>query len=262
MEQDQTGLWNLTRALNNDNPSKSKTVIETNNELIYQEESCKCFFQTFTWNRTPLMFPESALSRSERKQNTILSSYGEERDCSMTDSIHMKELKDALKKVKTRKALGQGGITGEMLKHLETCSRAVLLKIVNHSWMKEVVLAAWKEAVVIPVPKKGEDKKNPRSYRPISLLICVGKLLVMTVISDSSAVLRATVCYCNERHSFHARVGRFSPFLYLRSVAIAVILFWLQLVVLVSPCFLGSRISRDYCFPRAPLFLCSERKSS
>ena len=33
--------------------------------------------------------------------------------------------------------------------------------------------------------------------------------------------------------SFHARVGRFSSFLYLRSVAIAVILFWL-LVVLVS----------------------------
>ena len=67
---------------------------------------------------------------------------------------------------------------------------------------------------------------------------------------------------CNERHSFHARVGRFSPFLYLRSVAIAVILFWLQLVVLVSPCFLGSRISRDYRFPPAPLFLCSERKPS
>ena len=62
--------------------------------------------------------------------------------------------------------------------------------------------------------------------------------------------------------SFHARVGRFSPFLYLRSVAIAVILFRLRLVVLVSPCFLGSRIPRDYRFPCAPLFLCSERKSS
>ena len=62
--------------------------------------------------------------------------------------------------------------------------------------------------------------------------------------------------------SFHARVGRFSPFLYLRSVAIAVILFWLQLVVLVFPCFLGSRIPRDYRFPPAPLFLCSERKPS
>ena len=60
--------------------------------------------------------------------------------------------------------------------------------------------------------------------------------------------------------SFHARVGCFSPCCIRWSVAIAVILFWLHLVVLVSPCFLGPRISRDYRFPRAPLFLCSKRK--
>ena len=42
--------------------------------------------------------------------------------------------------------------------------------------MKGVVPAVWKEAIVIPVPKKGKDKKNPRSYHPISLLNCVGKL--------------------------------------------------------------------------------------
>ena len=43
--------------------------------------------------------------------------------------------------------------------------------------MKGEVPVVWKEAVIIPVPKKGKDKKNPHSYRPISLLICVGKLL-------------------------------------------------------------------------------------
>ena len=68
-------------------------------------------------------------------------------------------------------------ISGKMLKHLGACSRAVLLKIFYHSWMKGVVPAVWKEAIVIPVPKKGKDKKNPRSYRPISLPSCVGKLL-------------------------------------------------------------------------------------
>ena len=95
----------------------------------------------------------------------------------MTEPFSMKELKDAMKKVKTRKAPGPDGITGELLKHLGACSRAVLQKTFNHSWMKGVVPAVWKEAAIIPVPKKGKDKKNPRSYRHISLLSCVGKLL-------------------------------------------------------------------------------------
>ena len=95
----------------------------------------------------------------------------------MTDPFSMKELKDALKKVKTRIAPGPDGITGEMLKHLEACSKAVLLKIFNHSWMKGVVPAVWKEVIIIPVPQKGKDKKNPHSCRPISLLSCAGKLL-------------------------------------------------------------------------------------
>ena len=48
--------------------------------------------------------------------------------------------------------------------------------------MKGVVPAVWKEAVIIPVPKKGKDKKNPCCYRPISLLSCVGKMLERMVI--------------------------------------------------------------------------------
>ena len=115
-----------------------------------------------------------------------------------TEPFSMKELKDALKNMKTRKAPGPDGITGEMLKHLGTCSRAVLLKSLNHSWMKGAVPTAWKEAVITPVQKKCKGKKNPRSYRPISLLSCVGKLLErmanQCLIShlESSSVLSPT----------------------------------------------------------------------
>ena len=172
-----TGLWNLTRALNNDNPSKSKTAIEANNELINEKRAANVFANLYQEQSTIHVARERIKEVREETENTILSSYGEERDCSLTDPFSIKELKDALKKMKTKRAPGPDEITGEMLKHLGACSRAVLLKIFNHSWIKGVVPAVWKEAIVIPVPKKGKDKKNPRSYRPISLLSCVGKLL-------------------------------------------------------------------------------------
>ena len=173
IEKDMTGLWNLTRALNNDNPSKSKAVIEA----ITEKRAANVFADLYQEQSTTHVARERIKEVREETENIILSSYGEERDCSMVDPFNTKELKDALKKMKTKKAPGPDGITGEMLKHLGACSRAVLLKIFNHSWIKGVVPVVLKEAIVIPVPKKGVDKKNRLSYRPISLLSCVGKLL-------------------------------------------------------------------------------------
>ena len=118
MEKDMTGLWNLTRALNNE--KRAANVFAD----LYQEQS------------TTHVARERIKEVREETENIILSSYGEERDCSMTDPFSIKELKDALKKMKTKKAPGPDGITGEMLKYLGACSRAVLLKIFNHSWIK------------------------------------------------------------------------------------------------------------------------------
>ena len=71
-----------------------------------------------------------------------------------------------------------------------------------------------------------------------------GHIIDWIVHCADQSVIKSLVIVTNGI-SFHARVGRFSPFcirgvwslLYLWSVAIAVILFWLHLVVLVSPYF-------------------------
>ena len=63
----------------------------------------------------------------------------------------------------------------------------------NHSWMKWLVPAIWKEAMIIPVPKKWKDKKNPCSYRPISLLNCVDNCWRGWWIGISSATRKATL---------------------------------------------------------------------
>ena len=42
---------------------------------------------------------------------------------------------------------------------------------------KRLVPEVWKAAHLVPILKKGKDMTNPSSYRPISLLSCVGKLM-------------------------------------------------------------------------------------
>lgn len=52
--------------------------------------------------------------------------------------------------------------------------------MINHSYFPQ----KWKEAKVIPLPKKDKDKALPESYRPISLLSNVGKVYEM-IINDN-----------------------------------------------------------------------------
>ena len=167
-----TGLWNLTRALNNDNPSKSKTVIEANNELITEKRAVNVFADLYQEQSTTHVAREGIKEVREETENIVLSSYGEERDCSMTDPFSTKVLKDALKKMKTKKAPGPDGITGEMLKHLRACSRAVLLKIFNHSWIKGVVVRKPWGPTVHPPPPPPPPPQEPSTMVPKCTLGC------------------------------------------------------------------------------------------
>jgi len=63
------------------------------------------------------------------------------------------------------------------LKHLGPGAKRLLLSIFNQSWSTGTVPTSWKQAHIKPIPKKQADKRNPASYRPISLLSCIGKLL-------------------------------------------------------------------------------------
>jgi len=176
MDKDMQSLWKLVGNLNNDNSSKSKTVIEDNNKLKTGKEAANAFAELYRTTST-INMPRERVREVREETKTILFSANEENDSSMNEPFTLKELKHAISKLKSKKAPGPDGVSTDMLKHLSNTSKKVLLKIINTSWDTGIVPSIWKEAEIIPIPKKGKEKKNPLSYRPISLLSNVGKIM-------------------------------------------------------------------------------------
>lgn len=86
------------------------------------------------------------------------------------------ELDWALRRVHGSSA-GPDDIGYPLLKNLPLIGKTILLKIYNNIWKKGQLPESWKEGLVIPIPKPNKDKNNADSFRPITLLNCIGKTL-------------------------------------------------------------------------------------
>ncbi|GFR62331.1 LINE-1 retrotransposable element ORF2 protein [Elysia marginata] len=81
-----------------------------------------------------------------------------------------------MKKLKLRKSPGPDRLHNEMLLHLGLEGKKVLLKLINKTWGTSIIPSAWKTAIVAPILKKGKPAEDVKSYRPIHLTFCLGKL--------------------------------------------------------------------------------------
>jgi Reverse transcriptase (RNA-dependent DNA polymerase) len=75
------------------------------------------------------------------------------------------------------KAAGPDNIGPEMVKHLPENAIELLLILLNRCWIDGDCPQAWREAIVVPILKKGKDPTQIPSYRPISLTSVIGKLM-------------------------------------------------------------------------------------
>ena len=92
------------------------------------------------------------------------------------------DVRKALSKLKNGKAAGSCGILPEMLKY--GCSDFVgLLKdLLNEVWLERRVLQEWVDAILVPIPKKG-NLHSCDNWRGVALLDVVGKLAARIVQS-------------------------------------------------------------------------------
>ena len=92
------------------------------------------------------------------------------------------ELDRQLDELPKRKAAGEDEIANEMLQGMGKVARQLLLRLYNASWRQGRSPDKWKLAKVVPIAKPKKDLKLPGSYRPISLLSNIAKLMERIVL--------------------------------------------------------------------------------
>ena len=90
--------------------------------------------------------------------------------------VSVKTVQEIMKSMSKKKSKGKDGITQEcLLLGLEVLA-APITTIINLSINSGVFPSQWKEAIVIPLLKKG-DAMDMKNYRPVSCLPAASKVL-------------------------------------------------------------------------------------
>lgn len=101
------------------------------------------------------------------------------------------ELTEALDKLRKGKAGGKTGVLPELLLYGGAELQDRLLLLLEEVWNARSVVQDWKDAVIVPIPKKGDLKKCD-NWRGISLLDVVGKVFTR-IMQDRLQVVAESV---------------------------------------------------------------------
>lgn len=92
-------------------------------------------------------------------------------------SLSYDEFEWALNKVQGSSAGPEVEVGYPLFKNLPLIGKSLLLTIYNGIWNKSNIPNSWKEGLIVPIPKPDKDCQRADSFRLITLLNCIGKIL-------------------------------------------------------------------------------------
>src|SRR6478609_1878204 len=88
----------------------------------------------------------------------------------------------AIKDTKNKNSTGPDNVNIRQLKHLGLLTINYLTEIFNLSLNQNIIPQIWTLAKIIPIPKRNKDPGLGSSYRPISLLSLVAKIMEKIIL--------------------------------------------------------------------------------
>ena len=95
----------------------------------------------------------------------------------ISDNFSQREFAAALQHLKPGKALGPDSIFPELILHAGAALKSWLRDFLSSCLRRLKISKIWRRALVVVIPKPGKPVGDPKSYRPISLLCVLYKIL-------------------------------------------------------------------------------------
>ena len=168
------------------NIPRRSTVLQVNgNTLRTAEEQSEVFAETLQMSYRPQESPHFPTAHIDDVTNTVLQNpnvfrhkqrAGNPEVNDLMRPIEAAEVHNALKTVANRSP-GPDGVYNIMLSKGPFLLREILGRIFSLCLILGYMPSRWKRAETVMIPKPEKDRTKPDSYRPISLLPVLGKLL-------------------------------------------------------------------------------------
>lgn len=131
--------------------------------------------------------------------------------------INMSEISNIIKTLKNGKAPGIDGVNNRCLKALPKKGIKYLTKIVNSCLKFGYFPQVFKEAKVVPIRKSNKPSDCPLSYRPISLLSSVSKIIEKIIKDKLAAYVDAHEIFPSEQFGFRREHNTIQPLMRIKN---------------------------------------------
>ena len=201
-------IWRVIKAFKGRNYQIRSPIEDDEENLIYdiQEKAEKHVNHLQKTMYSDILFD---YTNEELRSIDVAANNNSETDYNIRFKIH--ELENAVSNLKPDKAFGADDIHNRFIIKMPPIKTQELLGVINRIWRKGEVPDEWKLAQVIPILKPGKNPKKESSYRPISLLSCLSKVMEKMVSDRLSFYVEYNNLLRSSQYGFRANRSTIDP---------------------------------------------------
>ena len=214
-------FWNAFKTLTGQKTQKTHYLIHNGTFLTSLQDQANLFAETLqeihSIPRNPNFNQNFFEKISQEVQDFRETIFPPHPDNDLTNATSTDEVLALIKRLKNSKAPGPDEIKPILLKNLPEPALQALTTILNNCLSSSYFPKAWKSAYTIMIPKPAKDQHDPTSYRPISLLNIMGKLLEKILTSRLAPFLETHNLLPNQQFGFRPQRSTINPLLELQT---------------------------------------------